>query len=188
MIVEESRLQALTSLYSTTKDMFLQTNSHRLWCLALLVAALILLSVLFFRLDGPVKSMVALAATVVSFTLLLSELYLSRRLSLTRAVLVNIERELSQHIAKFVGQDRASEESQDRAGGLWPLTLMTGGVQGSSLVSTDSRNWIVFIHGLVAYAVTIPWGSGSSVPEISILYPLPWSLVSSSGWLPSPFS
>lgn len=179
MIVEESRLQALTSLYGTTKDMFLQTNSHRLLCLVFLVSSLVLLSILFFQASGLVQSMISLAAVMVSFTLLVSELYLSRRLSLTRSVLINIEKELSGHITEYLGQaSRLNNRNSHRDNGnnrtnnpigvgestspgtnLWPLSLMSGKIKGSSLVSSDSRNWIIFIHGLAAFAVMIPLGT-----------------------------
>lgn len=172
MIVEESRLQALSTLHSTTKDIFLQTNSHRLWCLALLVGSVILLSVFFFQSSGLVSLMIGLAAALVSFTLLLSELYLSRRLSMTRSVLVNIERELSRHISEFLGQtSRLNNNSRHRgsnrdkvsrgnenSGDLLPMSAVSLGSRSSSLMSADSKNWIIFIHGLAAFGVLIPLG------------------------------
>lgn len=150
--------------------MFLQTNSHRLWCVTLLVSSLVFLGILFFRMSGVVQTMIALAAVLVSFGLLLSELYLSRRLALTRSVLANIEKELSMHMTEYLGQSsRRNGPSDTRsnpqvpivdegATNLWPVSLMSGRLQGSSLLSADTRNWILFIHGLVAYSIMIPLG------------------------------
>ncbi len=171
MIIEESRLQALTSLYSTTKDLFLQSNSHRLWCLVLLVSSLVVLSLLFYLAEGPIRSVMAVAATLVSFSLLIGELHLNRRLSLTRSVLANLEKELACHISDYLGRPvaegrrklgRRTGDSAPAAAStvLWPVSLMsTPGIEGSSLASTDSRNWILFIHGLATFAVLVPLGA-----------------------------
>ncbi len=175
MIVEESRLQALSSLYATTKDLFLQTNSHRLWCMALLVGSLILLGVFFFQTEGLVRLMIGLAVALVSFTLLVSELFLSRRLYLTRSVLVRIERELSGHITEYLGRKAArnnhskkiisTEGENPRSSGnedgnemLWPVSLMSTGSKSSSLVAADSSNWIIFIHGLAGFGIMVTLG------------------------------
>jgi len=114
--------------------------------------------------------MIALAAVLVSFGLLLGELFLSRRLALTRSVLANIERELSMHMTEYLGQPSRRNGSPDsrsnsptpmvdeEAANLWPVSLMSGQVQGSSVLSADTRNWILFIHGLAAYSIMIPLG------------------------------
>ncbi len=159
MIVEESRVQALVSLYASVKDMLLQANSLRLLFLGMLLASLCIIAPLFFISTGATRFMLALLAVLISIVLLAAEMVEDRRLLSVTAVMLSLERELKNHVAEYLGARSNNNRTNSHGGAEIPLpmeTLSLGRDQNPGLPKVSDGTWLAGVFGVGTYAVTIP--------------------------------
>ena len=158
MIVEESRVQALVSLYSSVKDMLLQANGLRLLFLGMLLASLCVMLPLFFISTGVTRFALGLLAVLVSVVLLAAEMVEDRRLLSITSVMLSLERELKSHVAEYLGGRSSNRDNPGEDGGVaLPMEILSAGdTSNPGLPKMSDGTWLAGIFGLSTYAVLIP--------------------------------